>query len=170
MNKKRTKFGKFMYNITFKASKFLMKHMWLYYVLNYTWGIITTIIGWIVYVFVRLFLHTRVSEKGKFGPCHWLMIGSNWGGVSIGRIFLVADYMGKVWTLHTKCHETGHSFQNAIWGPLAIFLIYISSVCRYWYQVYCNKKCVVLSNEWYELFWAEQSATDIGVHYLESEK
>ena len=40
----RTKYGKFMFNLVLRGSKFLMKHMWLYYVLNYTWGIIMTLI------------------------------------------------------------------------------------------------------------------------------
>ena len=41
----RTKLGNILYEKTYKASSFLYEHMWLYYLLNYTWGIITTLIG-----------------------------------------------------------------------------------------------------------------------------
>ena len=61
----RTKYGKFMFNVMLKGSRFLMKHMWLYYLLNYTWGIIMTLIGWIVLGFVRVFLRKKVVEHGK---------------------------------------------------------------------------------------------------------
>ena len=168
MTKERTKLGKFMYNITFKASKFLMKHMWLYYVLNYTWGIITTIIGWIVFGFIKLFLHKKIKEKGKFGPCYYLLFGNNWGGLEMGTNFFVADDMGSVWTHHTKCHECGHTFQNAIWGPLAIFLVFIPSVCRYWYEVICSRHGVFMSSGWYDSVWFEGEATDSGTYYYEN--
>lgn len=43
--KERTKIGQFMYNFTDKVCKKIMKHKWLIYLLNYTWGILTTIAG-----------------------------------------------------------------------------------------------------------------------------
>lgn len=46
----RTKIGTSLYNMTVKWGEFLNKHMWLYYLLNYTWGIIMTLVGWIIIV------------------------------------------------------------------------------------------------------------------------
>ena len=160
----RSRYGKFMFNITLRAAKFLMNHMWLYYILNYTWGIITTAIGWIVFGFVSLFLHKSIKEKSKFGPCHYLLFGNNWGGLELGINFFVADNMGSSWTHHTKCHECGHTFQNAIWGPLAIFLIYIPSYIRYWLD-----RAGKISSE-YNAIWFEGNASTLGEIYYEKIK
>lgn len=94
-NDLRTPFGKIMYKFLDKSGKFLMKHMWLYYILNYTWGIIMTLIGWIVVGFCHLFLRKHIKDSGTFGPCHWVKIFWNWGGLELGCNFLVADGMGK---------------------------------------------------------------------------
>lgn len=158
----RTKYGKFMFNLVLRGSKFLMKHMWLYYLLSYTWGIIMTLIGWIVLGFIRLFLYKKVVEWGKFGPCHYAMLFDYWGGLELGTNFLVADKMGKDWTLHTKQHETGHTFQNALLGPLAIFLVFIPSAIRYWLDV------KVKINNPYDAIWFEGSASSIGEYYYDT--
>ena len=163
---KRTLYGKFMFNFLLKCSKFLMKHMWLYYILNYIWGILTTIIGWIVLGFVRLFFRNKVVEHGKFGPCHYAMLFNNWGGLELGTNFILADNMGKNWTLHTKCHEMGHTFQNAILGPFAIFLVFLPSVIRYWYQEFRSRKGK--DNKPYDLIWFEGNATTVGEYYYQN--
>lgn len=159
----RSKIGNFMYNITDGAAHFLSEHMWLYYILNYTWGIIMTLVGWLVIGFCNVFLRKKMSHCGRFGPCVYVMIGDNWGGLELGTNFLLADYMGEEWTLHTKCHEMGHTFQNAIWGPFALFLIFIPSFIRYWHQEFRSRKG--LPNKDYDLAWFEESATDIGTRY-----
>ena len=157
--KQRTKYGKFMFNVTLRGSRFLMKHMWLYYILNYTWGIIMTLIGWVALGFVRLFFHKKVVDHGKFGPCHYIMLFDNWGGLDLGTNFFLADNMGRDWTLHTKQHETGHTFQNALLGPLAIFLIFIPSAIRYWLDVFGKIKSP------YDLIWFEGNASTVGEEY-----
>lgn len=156
----RTKIGRFLFNFTFKSSKFLMKHMWLYYILNYTWGLITTLLGWIVIGFIHIFLRKKIVESGKFGPCHYVIIGNNWGGLELGVNFLVADNMGSSWTQHTKEHESGHTFQNAIFGVLAIFLIYLPSAIRYWYR-----RLTKGPHKAYDSIWFEGSATTVGNYY-----
>lgn len=156
----RTKIGRFLFNLTLKTSKFLMKHMWLYYILNYTWGIITTLLGWIVIGFIHIFLRKKIIESGKFGPCHYVIVGNNWGGLELGVNFLVADNMGSSWTQHTKEHESGHTFQNAIFGVFAIFLIYLPSAIRYWYQ-----RLIKGSHKAYDSIWFEGSASTVGNYY-----
>lgn len=159
----RTKIGNFFYNITKNATAFLMKHIWLYYALNYSWGIITVIIGWLLLGFLKLFFNKKIVQEGKFGPAHFIMIFDNWGGLEMGVNFLLATKMGEDYSLHTKCHETGHTFQNAIYGPLAIFLIYLPSAIRYWYQRIRRKHGK--QNKDYDAIWFEESATDIGSLY-----
>lgn len=161
-----TLYGKVMSKIVIGGSKFLMKNMWLYYLLNYTWGILTTIGGYVIYGFVLIFMHKKIIENSIFGPCRYLMFGYNWGGLECGVNFLLADKMGKPNTLHTKQHELGHTFQNAILGPFALFLSFIPSVIRYWYQHFRFKKD--LKNKPYDSIWFEGSATEIGeIYYKE---
>ena len=159
----RTNIGNFFYKILNKVSAFLMKHMWLYYVLNYTWGIILTIVGWIVLGFLHLFFRKKIVDSNKFGPAHYVMIFHNWGGLELGCNFILAENMGDYWTFHTKCHEMGHTFQNAILGPFMIFLVSIPSAIRYWYQRIRTKKDKF--NKPYDAAWFEESATDIGTKY-----
>ena len=161
---KRTKLGNFFYSFIYKASHFLMKHLWLYYLLNYTWGIIMTLVGWVVVFFSTVILNKNVS---KWGPSHYIVLGNNWGGLELGTCFIVSDGMGDSWTLHTKCHEMGHSFQNAILGPFMIFLVSIPSATRYWVQIINRKLKHPERNKDYDCFWAEESATDVGTRYYE---
>lgn len=156
---KRTKVGKMMYNFMIRSGNFLSKHLRLYYLLNYTWGILITLTGYVFRIFIKIFLKNKIVDKGVFGPCHYTQFGNNWGGVSLGRNFFLADKMGKNWTLHTKQHELGHTFQNAILGPLFIFLVAIPSVFRYWLSINSKLKCD------YDQVWFEGSATDIGITY-----
>ena len=58
----RTKIGTSLYNLTVKWGEFLNKNMWLYYLLNYTWGIIMTVIGWAIIFFTHLFLSKNIVE------------------------------------------------------------------------------------------------------------
>lgn len=165
----RTAYGKFMFNTLLKGSLFLMRHPWLYYVLNYTWGILTTFCGWVAYFFMKLILGKKIKDCGKFGPCRYLMFGNNWGGLEMGTNFFVADNMGESWTLHTKQHETGHTFQNAILGPFAIILVFIPSAIRYWYQRLSKK-----TQKPYDAIWFEGEASAAGLefytNYLGGEK
>ena len=160
MEYQRTKFGNFMYKFLQKATKPLINHIWLYYLLNYTWGIITTFFGWLTLGILSLIFIKKTKERGLFGPCCYIMFGNNWGGLELGTNFIIADGMGEEWTLHTKCHELGHTFQNAILGPFAIFLVFIPSFIRYWYREIKGAKVP------YDAIWFEGSATDIGTDYF----
>ena len=162
----RTKYGKLMFNFTTKIGKFLVKHIWLYYILNYTWGLIMTIFGWLSLSLICLFDPLKIKNIGKFGPVIYLTIGDNWGGLSLGTTTFVADNMGDLWTVHTKCHELGHTFQNAILGPFMIFLVSIPSAIRYWYQKIRAMKDK--TNKPYDAFWAEGSATEIGIYFYKN--
>lgn len=158
----RTKFGRFMYSLTMKWSKWLSKHMWLWYVLNLTWGLIYTLIGAFIALFVKLFFKVKFE---KYQRVYCATFGDNWGGLEGVFFIFVALNMGDDYTEHTKRHEYGHSFQNALFGPLNIFLTLIPSCTRYWYQTIRSKKGK--SNKPYDLAWFEESATDTG-EYMNS--
>ena len=162
-----TKFGKFMYNLITPAAIYLSKHKALFYALSYTWGILTTLGGWVMFLFVKLFLRKKIEWEGKFHTADCIVFGNNWGGLECGTNILVAGNAGEDWELHTKRHELGHTYQNAVMGPFAIFMGFIPSVARYWYQTIRDHK--KLPNKPYDDFWYEGSATYIGT-VIDSEK
>lgn len=157
---KRTKFGDFMYKITINSGLFVARHKWLFYLLSYTWGILTTVVGWIILAFVRVFLRRKIVEKGQFFTANYTIFGNNWGGFSFGTNFSVAGNMGDNFTLHCKCHELGHTYQAAVFGPFVIFFFYLPSLFRCLYQKRRDDK--KLPNDPYDLAYFEASASHIG--------
>lgn len=155
---KRTKLGWLMYKLTYNWSEFLKKHVWLWYVLNLTWGLPMTLFG----ALISLGLLISGHKPRKFMNVIEFDFGNNWGGLEGGIFIFVANNMGDEWTLHTRCHEYGHSFQNALFGPFTIFLISIPSVIRYWVRKFQSKKGKQLPS--YDEIWFEGSATDIGLN------
>ena len=106
---------------------------------------LTTLTGWVMYGFCLLFLRKYVGEKGKFMHCHYLTVFDHWGGLEMGINF----FTDRQPSLHTQCHECGHTIQNALYGPFFIFLIGIPSAVRYWYQAIRSRKG--LQNKPYDL-------------------
>lgn len=154
---KRTKVGSFLYSFTMSAGGFLCRHPILAQILNATWGIIGVLIGAIMMLVVIIL--PKKKKSGSFNGFPYVMFGDNWGGLEGVIWFFVADNMGEDWTRHTMRHETGHAFQNAIYGPFTILLIGIPSMIRYWVRV------VRKSEIPYDAIWFEGSATDLGVKY-----
>lgn len=154
-----TKIGTRLYNTTMHAEEFLSCHMWLWWILNFTWGIVYTIIAAFIALFILIFKKPVIS---KFHEAICFIFGNNWGGLEGVFFIFVADKMGDSWTLHTKQHELGHSFQNAIFGPLNLFLTLIPSAIRYWYIKLTKNNTII-----YDAIWFEKSATDAGKAYDE---
>lgn len=148
----RSKIGNFMYNLLLNGSKFLIKYQFLYWFLNFTWGIITTLCGLLISLVLLCF-----GKKPK--KCHkiwYFKIFKNWGGMEMGTMFLRDCNSDN----SINNHEYGHTFQNAILGPFFIFIVAIPSAIRYWYQTIREKQNK--ENKDYDLIWFEGSATDIG--------
>jgi hypothetical protein len=155
----RTAYGRLMYSLEMGWVRFLSGHIWLWYVLNLTWGLPGTLIGACIALFVRVFLC-----RGK--PVRYRMVrefdfGSNWGGLEGVFFIFVSRGMGDAWEEHTREHELGHSFQNALLGPFNLFLTFIPSMLRYWAQRLFPKRF----GKPYDLIWFEGSATDGGHYY-----
>lgn len=152
-----------MFTLMGKLGEALAGHPILIHILNYTWGILTTLVGWIAYGFVRLFLRRNIHSYERFLHMHVMMYGRNWGGLSLGMVAFISEGMGNEYTCHVFNHETGHSIQNAILGPLWIFLVGIPSAIRYWYRVIRTRKG--LDNPPYDDAWWEGSASSLGDYY-----
>lgn len=157
MKYERTKLGRLFYDFTMKAGRFLIKHPIFAQILGITWGLLGTVIGAISALIVILL---PIKKKfGSFNGFPYIMFGNNWGGLEAIFMFFVADNMGESWTLHTKMHETGHAFQNSLFGPFMLFLVSIPSVVRYWKQRFSK------NNKPYDAIWFEGSATDLGEEF-----
>lgn len=142
----------------------------LFWFLNLTWGFIMTFIGLIVTGFCILFLKGKVHRNGY---SYIVEIGGNWGGLDLGAVALCGGYTTKAldekWFQHTRRHESGHGWQNMIWGPLFPFVIAIPSAIRYHYQNWRSKKG--LENKPYDAIWFEWQATRWGtkmIDYIEA--
>lgn len=129
----------------------------LFYILNFTWGIIMNIIG---AVGAAAFLAMGYKPFKHAGSIVF-RTGHNWGGVSLGIFSFVCEEAGE----HTLNHEFGHAIQNAIFGPLFPFIVAIPSFSRYWTFVNNQKKGI--PNEDYDAIWFEGSATKWGTDIAE---
>lgn len=124
----------------------------IYYFLNFTWGIIMTVIG-----FLAAAVLTCVGKKATmFNGCLWFTVGERWGGVSLGLVIIT----GKETSIATLRHEYGHSIQNAMYGILFPFIVGIPSMMRYWKRKILASKGVAL--EPYDAIWFEGQATSLG--------
>lgn len=149
-----TKYGSFMINLIDKSTRFLSKHKWLYYLLNCTWGIFLTLVGW----FITLALLIIGKKPIKYHGIYYFAIGKHWGGFETGLMF-VRDISSNE---QVSEHELGHTYQNAILGPFQIFLVTIPSMLRYWYRHIKYEKKNIEPPTCYDSIWFEYSASFTG--------
>jgi len=159
---KHCKLANFMYNAVYKAALILIKKRRLYIILNYTWGLITTLIGLIISLILLCTNHRPL----KYYSTWYFKVCKSWGGLELGSCFIRDNTS----TEHVNKHEYGHTFQNAILGPFFIVLVWLPSAIRYWYQrirIAQHKQ-----NKPYDQIWFEGNATDIGYYasYCDSVK
>lgn len=150
--KERSKVGNFMFNVLAKSTILLVKHRWFYWLLNCTWGILTTLFGCII----SLIMLCIGKKPERWSSSWYFKIGKSWGGMQMGTMFLrdTSDY------IFTNSHEVGHTFQNAVLGPFFIFIVAIPSAIRYWIRRFQQKRYKILKD--YDVIWFEGSATSIG--------
>ncbi len=139
---------------------FIVKHKPLFYLLQFTWGLAINFIGFIVFCILLITKH----KANKFGPNVYMTVGKSWGGLSLGIFFFVGKEDNIV---HTKCHESGHSLQNIMFGPLFIFLVCIPSAIRYWYRELKYYRKDLEPKTKYDDIWFEGQATNLGYKYFQ---
>ena len=120
----------------------------LYFFLSFTWGLPMTLAGLLTALFLLLAgKRAKKSLTGFFFP-----VTEN-TGVSLG-IVVICDKKARLLP-----HETGHSLQNALFGPLMIPLVSIPSAVRFWYRKAVGKR---RSLPPYDAVWFEKDATRRG--------
>lgn len=142
----------------------------LYFILSYTWGIIMVLVGYLVAGVLEVLRQFNGKFKlpiitmTRFGPCLHIKVGNKWGGVSLGQVIITDNTPSE----HTLNHEFGHTIQNAIFGPLFIFLVAIPSAC--WYQIHMYKDKFDKKIPDYDTAWFEGMATKLGDKYIDKFK
>lgn len=131
----------------------------IFYIIQFTWGIVTNIIGMIVAIAMLITLH----KPHRFGPSIYfeLKCMEN-SGFELGIFFLIGTNTSN----HVKYHEAGHGIQNMFLGPLFPFLVAIPSFIRYWYREFKYYKKGLYPKTKYDDIWFEGQATRLGhKHY-----
>lgn len=139
----------------------MIKNKATFYTLSFTWGIIMTVVGCVA---AAALLVAGYKPK-KWGYCLHFELGGNWGGVSLGPVFITS----KNPSTHTKNHEHGHSIQNCTYGPFMV-VISLMSVCRYWYREFKYYKKGLTPTTAYDDTWYEGEATKLGTDFIDSLK
>lgn len=154
----RSKAGNFMFNLLAKAAMPLIKHRWLYWLLNCTWGSLTTLCGCII----SLVMLCIGKKPHRWNSVWYFRIGKSWGGLEMGTMFLTEEEH----YISINNHELGHTFQNAVLGPFYIFIVGLPSAIRYWARIFQQRKGKKLND--YDTMWFEGSATSIGTYIYEN--
>ena len=156
------KFGNFLFDFCAAWTKFIVKHRWLFYILVCTWGIIQTIIGILITIFM---FYTWIFFKDfvKFKKYKWIYCiytGQDyWGGFEMGIMF-VRDKKSTEQYLNN--HEFGHIIGQLWLGPFYMFTIGLHSATRYWVQTVREWRGKADKNPPYDQYWAEDAATQCG--------
>lgn len=122
----------------------------MYYVIQWTWGLIMNIIGFFVFIFAKI---CKWPIK-KYRKAIEIICPSNKiGGVSLGMFIMRGARQHAVMP-----HEYGHSIQNLRFGPAFLFVIGIPSFIRCGYRtIFKNKQFPP-----YDSIWFEGQATELG--------
>lgn len=141
------------------------ENMFMFYFLSFTWGILWTLIGLLVLLFIRIFLNKKVKEyKIVAGRIAIIMKGSLPGAFELGIAYILDEYTYTSYDLHT--HEIGHSIQNARFGPFFLILV-IAGAIRFnlwdWFAARHYKKYG--EHLGYDDVWFEGQATRWGEEY-----
>lgn len=134
-----------------------------FYLLSFTWGIITTFLGLVVLLAMtiyKMFTKDKVRISMYRGRVHVELLDAYFGGFSMGIVIVTDGEPG----FDLINHEVGHSIQNIYMGPLFLFIVGIPSMIRYhmfgWLAKRHRKKTGSYLD--YDSAWFEAQATRLG--------
>jgi len=138
----------------------------LFYLSILTWGLPYTIISFLVFLFIIIFLRKKVeSIKVVHGRLQVAYISENLGGASFGFFYLIgADIKNSA---HVNQHELGHTIQLKWYGPFFIYIA-LHSVIRagLWDRLYDRHYKKYGKYLDYDGIWFEGQATKLGEQYF----
>lgn len=106
----------------------------LFYLIQFTWGIIQNLLGFFVFMFIIIFMGGKIKPRYKNAfICEAVRLK---GGVSLG-CFIVVNNANDNFTLN---HEYGHTLQSLILGVFYLFVIGLPSlIWAAFFEEYRNK-------------------------------
>ena len=125
---------------------FIISNKYLFYILQFTWGIVMNIIGGLV----AIALYATGARPQKFGRIWYFALPIDFG-LSLGCVILCP----RIITRSLKEHEYGHSIQNALLGPFMVTTVCIPSAVRYWWRKFNKNKNLTA----YDAIWFEGQAS-----------
>lgn len=135
-----------------------MKNKRIIQILNHTWGIPMTLVG---YGARLVFLCCGIKGSPR-GFARVYRVGKGWGGLNLGTTIVAARDCS---TPATIAHELGHGIQNAMYGIFTPFIVAIPSAIRYHYRNHLRKKGITPKTN-YDDIWFEGQATKLGMEYF----
>lgn len=124
----------------------------LYYLIQLTWGIIQTTLGFIIFlIFIR---NRHVIFNGAIAT-EW----HRYDGLSLGLFIFVPENIEINKKYYIYKHEYGHTIQSLILGPLYLLIIGLPSLI--WSKLYHNNMTRNNKNNYYD-FFTERSANYFG--------
>lgn len=155
-----SKCGNFLFNLCVNCSIKLYNIKWLFWLLQFTWGLPMMLFGFIVSLVLIC-----CGKKHVKTPIGWRFeVGYGWGGFECGIVY-VRDKKRREILDSLDCHEMGHCLvQNAILGPLCPFLVSIPSAIRYWYRELRKSDKYVP----YDAVWFEDAASVGGEYFVKN--
>lgn len=134
-------------------------NLFLYYLLQYTWGIIQNILGFLLYVVLSLRKKRRL--RGLFNGARILSWDNN-GSLALGRYIFISNYIvGN--PIRVIVHEYGHTIQSCILGPFYIPIIGIPSLL--WAKMPNFRRNRLRGRYTYSSFYPEKWANHLGRKY-----
>ena len=133
-----------------------VKQRWLYYLIQFTWGLPMNLVGAIVALV--LFCFGKRAYQYGWNYCFELKVNF---GLELG-IFFIAPVGGAT---RTKNHEHGHAIQNIYFGPFSIGMVSAPSALRFWMRElqYAMKRT---PDTGYDDIWFEGQATKTGTKFM----
>lgn len=146
-----------LYNTGVVVSLPNVKRRWLYYLLQFTWGLPMNFIG----ALVALVLVCFRKKAYRYGWNYCFELPVNFG-LELG-IFFIAPING---SKHTKDHEHGHAIQNIYYGPFCIGMVSIPSATRFWIRE-IQYKIKKPPKTKYDDAWFEGQASKSGTRFID---
>ena len=142
------------------------KQLTIFYLLSFTWGIIMSLVGLFVLLFIKIFMSKEVDIFTVAGRVVIKFKNIYFGGLSLGIVYLVDKSNNR----NTHKHELGHTIQNVWFGPLFILLIGIPSAIRFQLWDFLSKMYKKKYNKplLYDSIWFERQATKLGYIYFDN--
>lgn len=133
----------------------------LFYVVQWTWGILQNLIGGII----CLFFICLGNKPEMFRNDVLVRTKYNWSGCfSIGMFIFISKNGSS-----TIPHEYGHSIQSFLFGPAWLFIVGIPSAVRFLYRDIMIAKGKGSSLPPYDSIWFEKTATEWGKRAVNNE-